>query len=487
MSQVVAGAIPALSTKDVWLYNRLTLRACVALVYWFGFGDFAFKFLPPSAELVLRYAPEALLYGMAAVAFVLSIGRGDRRFPLIGPLLVFLAVALSSILANHAPLLPATSDFRTYFRFVAFAYVVSKLELNPGNLRFLLRQPLIAGVIQILVGACEIAIGKPARTFFAPLTTPLVEHAVTYMERPTSGLGFISGTLSNYNHFGIFMVMVCTLALGGWMGRRNVASAGLAVTALASAVLSYSRHTLLCMFAAVLVLLILRKRKVLAATLALSPLVLAALLLVVAPKIAPQGGPDISPVDRFMSSFTNRSLSGDPGENIRLFFVLTLPVRFLSTAPVLGMGPGAIAPTNELRAIGEDTSAPTPAVMSDIPDDLLVFITDVVWVVALGTYGLAGLAAIALVFARIVREALLLRKGAASPEARLLAEVVITWTVALILAGFFSMEIIARDTVPIFWLFAGAVFALKRQGLQSAARVLPAVPVRRNWPEAVLQ
>jgi O-antigen ligase len=478
LNQIGAGASAAraLSSQTGWRYNRLTLRTCVALVYWLGFGDFVIKFLPESTGLVLRYVPEALLYGLAATAFLSSVGRAGRRFPMTGPLAAFLAVAAASILANHTPLLPAASDFRTYFRFVAFAYVVSRLDLDRDHLRFLFRQSLIVGGIQMLVGASEILIGEPARSFFTPVTTPLAVHAATWLERPMTGLGFITGTLSNYNHFGILMVMVFTLALDEWAWRRNVASAGMAVASLVAAVLSYSRHTLLCIFATVLILLLLHKRRVLAAALVATPLLAAAVALVIAPTVAKQVGPDISPMDRLMNTFTEGSMKGDPTENVRLFFLLVLPGRFLSTAPVLGMGPGAIAPTSELRVLGEGSPSNGSGITSDIPEDLVVFITDVVWIVALGTYGLAGLLAIAYVFASILREALALRRAVELPEARLLAEVVIAWTVALILAGFFSMEVIARDTVPVFWLFVGAVFALRRQALSPVA-VAAALPV----------
>jgi hypothetical protein len=404
--------------------------------------------------------PEALLYGLAAASLSLAAARGDRRFPLTVPLAAFLAVSLASLLVNQSPLLSAASDFRTYFRFAAFTYVVSKLNLGEADLRFLFRQPMIMGGIQILVGASEILIGQPARVFFTPVTTPLAERAATWIERPMTGIGFISGTLSNYNHFGILMVVVCSLALSLWTWRRSAVTAGMFAAALTAAVLSYSRHTLLCMLAAVLILLILHKRRLLAAVLAIAPLAAAAIALLVVPRISHRGGPDITPVDRLMNTLTENSLKGDPAENVRLFFLLELPGRFLSTAPVLGMGPGAIAPTSELRALG-DRHAAGNDIMSDIPDDLLVFISDVVWLVALGTYGIAGLLAIAYVFTTIVLESIRLRKQVASPEARLLAEVVVTWTGVLILAGFFSMEIIARDTVPVFWIFAGAVFAMR--------------------------
>ena len=78
----------------------------------------------------------------------------------------------------------------------------------------------------------------------------------------------------------------------------------------------------------------------------------------------------------------------------------------------------------------------------------------------LGLYGCAGLIAFGYVFWTIVAAARKVIRENANPESVAFAQACLVLSVAVVLSGFFSEEVIARDTIPIFWTFAGMILSL---------------------------
>jgi hypothetical protein len=231
-----------------------------------------------------------------------------------------------------------------------------------------------------------------------------------------------------------------------------------AIFAAAAVLLSYSRHALLCLTLGTLLLLALWHRFNLCVALA----VIAAVAFVGPISLndpAPTTGLDITPAQRIENAFAADVLQGDSRQNVRFYLLKELPGRILASAPLLGFGPGAFSVSSGgLPFLPEDYLF-NPNAVSDIPQHLLMYASDVVWVLILGTYGCAGVGVFVYMLGTIAHQALRLRKRASSPELRALAEVCLAWIVILVTAGFFGLTIIARDTIPAFWVAVGAVLA----------------------------
>jgi hypothetical protein len=167
-----------------------------------------------------------------------------------------------------------------------------------------------------------------------------------------------------------------------------------------------------------------------------------------------------SAIGQRVASIANPAVvEGSRTENIRLYMTLVLPPRFLASYPFFGQGP--IPPSDEAPAgVFDPSQGPALKAAPELPGWVTAFVRDVVWVLVLGLYGIFGLIAFLYVFWRIAKMAQEVRRTAGTPEIAAIAEACLVALGAFILAGFFSLEVIARDTIPVFWALAGIVMSL---------------------------
>ena len=85
----------------------------------------------------------------------------------------------------------------------------------------------------------------------------------------------------------------------------------------------------------------------------------------------------------------------------------------------------------------------------------------------LGLYGCLGLTAFGWVFWSIGAAANRVRKRKLNPEGVVLAQACIVAIVVFVISGFFSLEMISRDCIPVFWVLAGMVFSLATSPMRS--------------------
>jgi len=220
-------------------------------------------------------------------------------------------------------------------------------------------------------------------------------------------------------------------------------------------VLSYSRHSFLALLVGLVVVS-------LASRLASPGLLVAACVAGVAVTLLglkgePElGAHQLAPFQRLATAFTPESLSGAPSANVRLFLVREYTREVLAEGFLLGRGPGSVSRASELMYLLPRLTLPEPAPSALSWSDLM-FLGDVVWLLVFGSYGIVGLAALWYVFWVVAaRAARLVRLKHA--EACWLGTVGPAWTAMVLVAGFFSLEIVARDTVPVFWLLVGELF-----------------------------
>ena len=452
---------PALPDASIPAKRSVNITLCLFLIYYFSFSDFVLKFFPLNIAIALRYLPEALMY-----LFVVCLLAKKSRvisFPLFWPLVLCLVTMAISGILNSCSLLAVLGDSRSFFRFCALSYITWRTVITPRRIQQFVNGFFGLTIAQLIVGGIELVGGTPARIFFAPALewetgAPASITSSSSIEGTwvASGGSWLSGTLTNYNHYGMFMTVSCTLALSMYFAKKSPRYIWLAGFSALGAVLSVSRHALLLLVVAVLILLAFHRREFkIVATLRWAAVMLAAGCVV----FFLSGGVNSALAQRVASIANPAVVEGSPTENIRLYMTLVLPPRFLGAYPFFGQGP--IPPKDDVPAGPFDPSqGPTLKAAPELPGWVTAFVRDVVWVLILGIYGLFGLMAFFFVLWTVAKIAHKVRRNTRSPEVAAVAEACVVSVLIFFLGGFFSLEIIARDTIPIFWVLAGIVMSL---------------------------
>jgi hypothetical protein len=461
--RTLAGNESSLALADVSTpANRsVNITWCLFLIYYFSFSDFVLKFLPQSVAIPLRYLPEALMY-----LFVVCLLAKKSRvvsFPLFWPLVLCgVTMTISAILNSSQPA-SVLGDLRSFFRFSALSYIMWRTIITPRRIQQFVNGFLGLTVAQLIIGGIELIGGTPARIFFAPALgwetgTPAMITSSSSIEGTwfASAGSWLSGTLTNYNHYGMFMTVSCVLALSMYFAKKYPKYLWLAGLSALGAVLSVSRHALLLLVVGVAVIFFFHRQ----AFKGLGGLRWAALILAAGCVVFFASGGANSALSNRVTSIANPAvLEGDPVSNIRLYMSLLLPPRFLASYPFFGQGP--IPPEDDVPAGAFDPNqGPILKAAPELPGWATAFVRDVVWVLILGIYGLFGLMAFFFVLWTAAKIALKVRRDARSPEVAAVAEACVVSVLIFFLGGFFSLEIIARDTIPVFWVLAGIVMSL---------------------------
>jgi O-Antigen ligase len=436
--------------------KSFNVRCCILLIYYFCLSDVFLQFLPYTIAAALRYLPELILYGL--VLALLWKKPKIISFPLFWPLLICMASLLVSCLLNRGNPLIAVSDFRSFFRFSAFSYILWRTKMTPERVKQFLNGFLGVAILELAVGAVELVGGSGIRELFSPVSS-WSSGALIKSEYNNAAGTWLNGTLWNYNNYGMFMAMSTVLALGLYSLRGSRKYLLIAVACSIAVLLSYSRHSLILLVAGLMVMAWMYRRNLLRrsrGTRATFISVFVALALSVCVALSP------SMQKRIGSSFTSSALEGDPYANVRMYMTVTLTPRFLQAYPFFGQGPFSadeMIPADAL-ATGHTDVGPTMKAAPEVPGWITFYIGDVVWVMVLGLYGCFGLAAFMLVFGTIARQAIRLSKASSDTTSIALGRACAVTAVLVLVSGLFSEEMIARDTIPVFWCLAGIVFSL---------------------------
>lgn len=432
----------------------MNIRWCLYLIYYFSLCDAVLKFFPVTIGTIFRYLPEAFLYLL--VLLLLEKRMRILSFPLFWPLCVCALSMTISGLINHSEMTGVVGDLRSFFRFSAFTYILWRTDITPGRIVQFIDGFLRLTLIELLIGGLELVGGRPVKIFFSP------GLGWGSASGPVSGLisfdpgSFLAGTLSNYNNYGLFMTLSCILSVAMYSVKASRKYLWLASASALAVVLSISRHALLLLVIGIVLMFLFHRRKLLKASrlprvfaIGLCVCALGAVVGISSPAIRARVASVVSP----------EVVGGDPAANIRLFLTLVLPPRFLHATPFFGQGP--IAAEDVLPVgTGYISQGPEFKAAPDVPRWATVYIGDVVWVMILGLYGCCGLAAFGWVLWKIGKATNKIRKASSIAEFKALAEATLVALVALTISGMFSLEIISRDTVPVFWVLSGMILSL---------------------------
>ncbi len=192
-------------------------------------------------------APERVLFGLqfiieasvylvlAAVVLVrLSTGRGLTRTPIDAPLLVILAIVAITVAVNNAPLVGSLMNLRSALRYAAVFYLVVNIGLSRRQVHMLLSVILVSGAVQILAGLIQWQAGYNLKVWMLPYTVDadIVGQTRNFaIVKRGREIGSVFGTLGDTLYYGLFLLVVLSVALPrvtrwrGWHTAEAVAMA----------------------------------------------------------------------------------------------------------------------------------------------------------------------------------------------------------------------------------------------------------------------
>jgi hypothetical protein len=438
------------------------------------YEEFFLKFVPSDMASMARFGGELFILAMLSAVLLKKMAQGKpfRVSPLDVPLVLFIAWALISAVANETSPLTTILGLRILLRYVLLYYVVIHADFPRETIATFVKLFLVAAAIQMVIGLGTGAIGGKMRAFFMPSRGLALGSTVIVAERhfEEAGVGgFISGAMLNFIHFGTFMTLSWLLALGlrlmGWLRSRWLDL--FLLLAFVAVIASFSRQSLLALIAGLIVILLFSGRKKLAFWLVTGA---ATLVIVASLYAAVTYERPISPGtralhERWLYAFQIQRLQPVITSNFRLFLILELSKALLSRSPLWGLGPGTFGSALSIatgdpiyRELGVSQWATTET----------NFVSDVNWVTLLGQFGLIGASFFALMLLSLFNYTRRALHRFDDPLAKGLALGTLGCIAAISIAAFFNPHFEIRPISLYLWLFAAFVIALGQ------ARVTPA-------------
>lgn len=452
---VAVGALALL----VRLVNRRPYWFVLGLIVWMPFEPILLKLLPlgRSGVIVMQFAAEFATYLALGMLVLGRLQRGEpwRRTPLDVPLLVFVVIAMVSVLVNRPPLLGSALNVRSLLRYAAVFYLVAQLDVSPRQGRTLLRLVLVVGAAQWLAGLAQWVGGTPVKQLMLPAQVDLqvggVSRGLIMLDRGRE-IGSVFGTFEDTIYFGLFLLVVLCVVLGrlGRLRLWHLLPVGLLLGGIAY---SYSRAALVGAVFVVIVYLWARGglRWLLAAG---ATALAAALLVLVVGTFVNQGYQHPRKTEQSVLANMTGFLSLDYFERAkkqRLGSLLGVAPTALLSAPAVGYGP------NELHTIDRLNHAAPSYLYKQLDKGGF---EDVYWVALLSYYGLLGTAAFAWVLWRMGHLGGTLMHTAADPATRWAAGATLLLVASAPVLMLFMRVPEFRIYSFFLWLLPGVTLAL---------------------------
>lgn len=445
-------------------FTGLLHATIVGLVAYIPLEEFLLKWLPVSDQVysLARLGSEAVVYGLLIVVVVgrLVQGKSLRRTPIDGPLLVFVAIAATSIVVNHASLLPALITIRTLLRYVALYYAVVNLPLDEHRVRVLLLVILGAAVLQSGIALVQFAHGGPS-SFWYPRATDL---EVGGMQRNfsilTSGVevGAVIGTFGHTVSLALFLLVAVSVVTALMFTQGDhvefVAPQGVLFGLLGLFVLgilfTYSRASFLAALLGLGVVAWWRRhrREILRPVLLLAS---AALLLAVTLSLTSSVGDvqlkkvHVNPIENIRMAFGQATIEGR-FSNTRLWLISQVGGSLVRSMTPLGFSPDQ---ETARRRIAERGQGALDRILTYGPFE------DVYWVAMLSYYGLLGLGAFWWLLWRLYRAAREVMRHTPGLWTRTAATALAALLVLLVPLTFLVRTFEFRSLSLCLWLLAG--------------------------------
>ncbi len=445
------------------------------LLVFMPFENLILKFIPGPDMFytVASFVSEILIYLTLGLVLVRRMWSGEplRKTPIDIFFILFLIVALLSILVNESPLFGSLVNIRVLIRYIFLFYLVSNLDFSPAQVSGMVRLIIVLGIIEVLIGALQFVVGEPLNQFLLPRQSEFNIAGIGrgfVLVNQGREIGAIFGTLGDTLFFALFMLIVLAAYLSTIERLLAVHFIFWGVIFLAVN-FAYARAVAFAIL--VMLLWFYNVRYGLSKLLVrLFPLITLSLLLLLSNVIGQKTNyihPDkeeVSIVENLMGVFTKEYIR--LAQNSRLGAVLDIPPTVLANRPILGYGPDETATIERLNAS-------SPSYLHKTLKSSGGF-EDVYWAAMLAYYGIIGVILWILMFHALYRFARRVYENSSEKVARGIAITMICLVIVSIALLFFYRILEFRIFSFYFWLLAGLLVSLyfreRKQFATSQAR-----------------
>ncbi len=252
-----------------------------------AFEETILQYIPSSFYLFLKYSGDMMLVLLALSVFAKLATRryslsAIRRSPINLPLLIFIIVAIASILINEMPPYIAFVGMRQLLRFVVLYYlvmIISSSEWDEKTVRSLMHLMIVVVIIQACLGYVQLVMGPgskfnyflaPGRPYYFESEKIAISTGLSWAE-----MKGLYGTMLVRNTYAVFMAFFALMFLGmSQVGsdERRKSYLKLFLFIAPCVLLSYSRQATYGLFLGMFTMAYIRKNKKLAVALILAVL-----------------------------------------------------------------------------------------------------------------------------------------------------------------------------------------------------------------------
>jgi len=323
--------------------------AVLFLAVYVPLEPFILKFIPDEIYVFARYFSESLIYILLA-SVIFKLLKREKRIvstPIDLPFILFIIVALSSLVINLVPPFVGILGLRQILRFILFFYIIVYLNLDKKFIKKILFAVFIIFLLESVIGISQAIIGGPADEFLIPTQRIFLGdiQLTTGTNQFWQAGSRIFATMGRYDQLGTFVAFFMLILVGFLYefknGRRNYFWFLLAL-GIPTLVLTNSRASWFgFLFGFLLISLLLKKdKKVLILLIVILALIVGYLIYtgIAVQYLVEYPGQSIT--ERFFEAFSYERWRGEYYGFGRLYFIVKTPMVVVKNYPIFGAGPG---------------------------------------------------------------------------------------------------------------------------------------------------
>lgn len=430
------------------------------------FESLVLKFLPVPDQIYLlaQLISEGLIYLTFALVITKKFinGQNFSRTPIDIPLILFIGIAILSIVVNQSPVVGSLLQLRTLLRYTFLFYLVINMEITAQQANTLLKMIVSIGIIQLVIGGLQLAIGGPINQFLLPrqVETEIAGQTRTFILASRGReIGSIYGTFGDTIYFGYFMLFFLAIYLARmekiqWLDIAIIGSIFVAVN------YSFSRAAVFGFLFIIIIFFRARfgiNRSILS-SIGFVPILILGILLALSTSSSSNF---INPVQQEQSIFDN--ISGiftrryiEIAQKQRLGHLLGTAPTILANRPILGYGP------DEQTAVEQINTSEPSYLLTPLTGRTANTFEDVFWVALLGYYGILGILILGYLLYQLYHVSWLIYKKANNKTTKQVG-LAVTYSVALApILLFFNQTLEFRIYGYYFWLLPAVMFTLTK-------------------------
>ena len=322
----------------------------LALAIYIPFEPFLLKFVSNDIYPYDRFAGEELLLILLFVVILKRLIKKDFKLiktPIDLPFILFILVALVSMIWNFNPLHIGLLGLRQTLRFIILFYAAVYAGLKKETIKKIIWILLVVVLFEVLIGLGQVVVGEGASDFL--MSQPRKVFGLESTE--VGGEFYASGqrifaTLGRYDKFGTFLCFFILISLGLAYELRKSRIfkflLGLILLSIPTLILSYSRMSWIgfALGLGLISIWIKKDKRVLIGFVSLI-IFLSSYFLFTNIRISKiENRPKMTIQERFLEMFSPQHIKWSYQGKGRLYFIIQTPIKVVRHSPIFGVGPG---------------------------------------------------------------------------------------------------------------------------------------------------